>query len=119
MANTLPDIRKELGNPSAFGTSRSHPKTPNNVGRWENFKLNAENFDFPSISIDDMNLPKTANMKFSTEKDVHKIIGIHLDNFNGILKEQGLKYLFQSNLPVSQHPFLEFLISGFQSFIIY
>jgi predicted Ser/Thr protein kinase len=87
LSNTLGEIKKKLAEPVS-SSKRNHPKTPKTVERWEEFRTNAANFNFPTnLLSSDILLPVTTEIEFSSEKDVDKVIGVHLDNFNRILRD--------------------------------
>jgi predicted Ser/Thr protein kinase len=101
LLNTLADIENDLSNPTTTGTRRKYPKTPNCTGRWEEFKADAAAYVYPTTPIgNDISLPFTSEIKFSLEKDVNKVIGNHLDNFNRIFRDQGKTYRFKSKANV-------------------
>ena len=101
LSNTLPDIEKALTKPSTTGTKRNHPKTPKVVGRWEGFLTEAARYEYPTTPIGaDVVLPATRGIKFKLERDVDKVIGTHLDNFNRIFEDQGKACLFESKADV-------------------
>ena len=76
---------------------RNHPKTPKEVERWKTFKTDAVQFVFPSVALsNDITLPSTRGIEFNSEKDVDKVIGNHLDNFNRIFEDLGLLIRFRT-----------------------
>ena len=104
--------------PSTTGTPRKYSKTPRDVGRWEGFKAEASSYQYPTDPIGaDVVLPATTEIKFKLERDVDKVIGSHLDNFNRIFRDLGKYCPFESKvdafLPTpgtaSQDNLLEFI----------
>jgi hypothetical protein len=101
LSSSLADIEKVLTKPSTTGTKRSHPKTPKFVRRWNEFRTDAAGFEYPTTRIGpDVVLPPTTEIKFKLERDVDKVIGNHLDNFNRIFRDQGIDCRFESKVAV-------------------
>ncbi|KAJ3025252.1 UNVERIFIED_CONTAM: putative protein serine/threonine kinase [Siphonaria sp. JEL0065] len=97
LSNSLSTIEKRLNQASSSGTARSHPRALKNVQRWLDFKQSATSFPFPnSPSSRDIVLPATTELQFNSEKDVDKVVGTHLDNFNRIFRNLGFGCRFRS-----------------------
>jgi hypothetical protein len=97
LSNILADIEKALTKPSTTGTKRNHPKIPQVVERWDNFMTEAARYEYPTTPIGaDVVLPGTRSIKFQLERDVHKVIGSHLYNFNRIFEDEGKACRFES-----------------------
>ena len=101
LSNILADIEKSLTKPSTTGTKRNHPKIPKVVERWDDFITEAARYEYPTTPIGaDVVLPPTTEIKFKLERDVDKVIGNHLDNFNRIFRDQGIACRFKSKADV-------------------
>jgi hypothetical protein len=101
LSSSLADIEKALSKPSTTGTKRIHPKIPKVVERWDNFITEAARYEYPTTPIGaDVVLPPTTEIKFKLERDVDKVIGNHLDNFNRIFRDQGKACRFESKVDV-------------------
>ena len=101
LSNILADIEKALTKPSTSGTKRNHPKVPKVVERWNDFISEAASYEYPTTPIGaDVVLPPTTEIKFKLEKDVEKVIGYHLDNFNRIFRDQGMACRFESRVDI-------------------
>ncbi|KAJ3001882.1 UNVERIFIED_CONTAM: putative protein serine/threonine kinase, partial [Siphonaria sp. JEL0065] len=97
LSNSLSTIEKDLNKAKSTGTTRSHPRAPKNVQRWLEFKQSSANFPFPnSLTSRDTVLPATTELQFNSEKDVDKVVGTHLDNFNRIFRNLGFGCRFRS-----------------------
>lgn len=51
LANTLGSIEKAIVKSSITGTKDSNPKIPKHVQRWNEFKGDSANFEYPKIVI--------------------------------------------------------------------
>jgi predicted Ser/Thr protein kinase len=78
---------------------KSHFKTPQYIDRWQDFKTDAANYDYPTTAIGkEIFLPLTSEIKFQVEKDVEGLVTNHLSNFNRIFAAQGKTCRFQSKV---------------------
>ncbi|KAJ3346120.1 hypothetical protein HDU83_003355 [Entophlyctis luteolus] len=97
LSKSLSPIKKRFNKPSSRVTPRSHPKTPSDVKRWVEFKQAAANYVYPNAPISkDIVLPATTEIEFNSEKDVDKVIGSHLDNFNRIFRDLNQRCRFRT-----------------------
>ena len=101
LLNTLADIEKALTKPSTVGTNRNHPKIPKVVERWDDFRTDAANYEYPTTPIGaDVTLPFFTELKFKMEKDVDTVIQSHLLLFNRIFRDQNKACRFESKADV-------------------
>ncbi len=99
LSNILGDIEKVLTMFPSTETKRDYSKTPGTVGRWEQFKVDAAAFKYPTSPIgSDVLLPGTTMIKFTHERDVDIVIGQHLFNFNRIFRDEGKPCRFERSL---------------------
>ncbi|KAJ3316928.1 hypothetical protein HDV06_002623, partial [Boothiomyces sp. JEL0866] len=101
LSNTLGEIEKGIEIKSGTGTERSKPRTPRSISRWNAFKPEAARFNYPTTTVGKDVLPFTTGIQIKSEKDVDRVVGNHLDNFNRVFRDQGKDYRFNTKVEVN------------------
>ncbi|KAJ3317169.1 hypothetical protein HDV06_001958 [Boothiomyces sp. JEL0866] len=69
------------------------------MSRWDAFKTEAAGFNYPTTTVGkDVFLPFTTGIEIWSERDVDRVVGNHLDNFNRIFRDQGKDYRFNTKV---------------------